>query len=290
MRRRLAILGSGLAAVVVIAAAGIFGGSIVLAQQSQAQGQAQTAQDQPYLGIGVANVTPEIKQRLGLSVDQGVVVTQVAPNSPAQAAGLQRGDIIQSVGGTNVSTVQDVTQTVQNAKVGDTLALGINRGGTAQTVSATLAARPSRGEGKPGPLAGLAPGNLADGTLTFVDENGTRTTLNVVAGKVTSASATSLTIEPRGAAGQSRTFDVTNDTRVLGAQQSVQSLQVNDEVVVATKDSSNTAVLVAPHGKNMGGRGHRWGGGPGDRQHPQGTPGAGPQQRALIPPPGLRGA
>ncbi|MBI4495043.1 MAG: PDZ domain-containing protein [Chloroflexi bacterium] len=260
MRGRVRVLGAALAGVGLIAAIALLAsGGLVLAQERPSQTpqpQATPGQQQAFLGVAVANITPQIKDRLGLKVDQGVVVVRVAANSPAQSAGVQQGDVLLSVGDTAVTTAEDVTRKIQGAKSGDTLALRINRAGSEQTLNVTLAARPTPqkpgAQGMRGPLAGLAPGQLAEGSLTFVDEQGNRTTLNLVGGKVTAVAANSVTIEPRGAAGQSRTFSATNDTRVLGGRASLLSLQVGDQVVVATKDDPNTAVLVARQGGAMG--------------------------------------
>jgi predicted metalloprotease with PDZ domain len=45
-------------------------------------------------GLTVQNVTPEIAQTLGLKQAQGVVITAVERGSPADDAGLRRGDVI----------------------------------------------------------------------------------------------------------------------------------------------------------------------------------------------------
>ena len=45
-------------------------------------------------GLTVQNLTPEIGQSLGLKRAQGVVITAVERGSPADDAGLRRGDVI----------------------------------------------------------------------------------------------------------------------------------------------------------------------------------------------------
>ena len=54
----------------------------------------------PFMGITYQPITPAIARAYNLSVQWGVYVSRVAANSPAAEAGLQRGDIITSVGGT----------------------------------------------------------------------------------------------------------------------------------------------------------------------------------------------
>lgn len=53
------------------------------------------------LGLTVANVTPEIADQLGLQKATGVLVTQVKDGSPAEDAGIARGDIILRIGPRN---------------------------------------------------------------------------------------------------------------------------------------------------------------------------------------------
>jgi serine protease Do len=79
-------------------------------------------------GVTVQNLTPEIRDQLGLSPDvRGVVVTEVDPNSAA-AQTLQQGDVIQSINRHTVNTVQDFNRWAAEAK-GQTL-LRINRQGS----------------------------------------------------------------------------------------------------------------------------------------------------------------
>ena len=74
-------------------------------------------------------------KRIGVTVtesgepnDVGVVVSRVAPNSPAARAGLRRGDKIRSVGNHRVKTVREFESAVKKAPSGD-LALLVERGG-----------------------------------------------------------------------------------------------------------------------------------------------------------------
>ncbi|MBI5446302.1 MAG: DegQ family serine endoprotease [Deltaproteobacteria bacterium] len=58
------------------------------------------------LGLAVQEITPELRKRLDLEADSGVIVTGVAPGSFAAQGGLQRGDIIQEV---NQQPVSDLS-------------------------------------------------------------------------------------------------------------------------------------------------------------------------------------
>jgi Do/DeqQ family serine protease len=78
-------------------------------------------------GITVQNLTPDLRDRLGLSSDvRGVVITEIDPNSPA-AQTLQSGDVIESINRHAINSVADFDRWAQEAK-GQTL-LRINRQG-----------------------------------------------------------------------------------------------------------------------------------------------------------------
>jgi Do/DeqQ family serine protease len=69
-------------------------------------------------GVQVQDVTPELKQEFGLKSDSGVVVTEVAPNSPAALADIQSGDLITEVGRNPVANVETFQKVLaeQNGK------------------------------------------------------------------------------------------------------------------------------------------------------------------------------
>jgi len=71
----------------------------------------ETPQDEPGefddLGIETQQLTPRLAQRLGLKDVKGVVVTAVEPNSPAERAELQAGHVIQKVGTTKITSVDE---------------------------------------------------------------------------------------------------------------------------------------------------------------------------------------
>lgn len=81
-------------------------------------------------GITVQNLTPAIRDQLGLSAEvRGVVITELDPNSPAAQRGLQLGDVIQSINRHPVNSVPDFSRWAAESK-GKTL-VRINRQGEA---------------------------------------------------------------------------------------------------------------------------------------------------------------
>jgi S1-C subfamily serine protease len=87
----------------------------------------------------MAELTPEIRaeinqRNLGFKVnqDQGVLIVDVVPNSPAARSGLRAGDVIQSLNGAAVENADQVQEQVDAANPGDTVELQVDRNGRRQ--------------------------------------------------------------------------------------------------------------------------------------------------------------
>ena len=70
--------------------------------------------------------------------DRGVYVVEVVKGGPAEKAGLQAGDRIVSVDGTEIASKDDLGTLMQKHAAGDTLSITIARDGQMQTVNVTL--------------------------------------------------------------------------------------------------------------------------------------------------------
>jgi serine protease Do len=91
------------------------------------------------LGVGVQPLTPELAKAFHLESSNGAAVTQVQPNSAAQQAGIQVGDIITSVNGIDVKNASDVVNTVGFLRVDSKININVLRNNKPLTISATLA-------------------------------------------------------------------------------------------------------------------------------------------------------
>jgi serine protease Do len=80
------------------------------------------------LGMTVQELTPEIARNLGMSETKGVVVTNVEDGSPADEAGVQRGDVVLEVNQKKIQTVQDYRAAISRVGGADSLLLLIRRG------------------------------------------------------------------------------------------------------------------------------------------------------------------
>ncbi len=96
----------------------------------------------PWLGVGLRTIDQWLAARYELAVDKGVFVTEVAPGSPADKAGLMAGDIIVSADGEEISTAQDLIQVILSSQIGQELEITFWRGETESTTTAILAERP----------------------------------------------------------------------------------------------------------------------------------------------------
>ncbi|MEO8809962.1 MAG: Do family serine endopeptidase [Rhodanobacter sp.] len=92
------------------------------------------------LGLQAQAITPRIAQALRLKDSQGVVVTGVSEGSAAARAGVQPGDVLTSINGKPLVSVQQLRNSEGLLPLGSTLQLGVLRDGQASQVSATLAA------------------------------------------------------------------------------------------------------------------------------------------------------
>ncbi len=98
--------------------------------------------EHPYLGVRLIELTPDIQQEinqsnLGFKVnqDEGVLIVDVARNSPAAQAGLRPGDIIAQVKGIEIQTADQVQEQVETTALGNTLQLQVNRNGLTQRLT-----------------------------------------------------------------------------------------------------------------------------------------------------------
>ena len=97
----------------------------------------------PYLGITYLAVEDaQTAAQLGVNA-YGVYVVDVVKGGPAEKAGLQAGDRIVSIDGTEIATKDDLGTLMQKHAAGDTLSISIARDGQMQTVNVTLGEKTS---------------------------------------------------------------------------------------------------------------------------------------------------
>ncbi len=81
-------------------------------------------------GLTAMELSREIARQLGLHKDEkGVVVVRVEAGSPAEEAGIRKGDVIQEIDRKRIEGLNDYTKAVSGMKPGDAALLFVNRGG-----------------------------------------------------------------------------------------------------------------------------------------------------------------
>ena len=113
-----------------------------------AKGSVQRA----YLGVGISELTGDLAEKFGASGD-GVLVTQVHPNTPAAEAGFMPGDVITSFAGSEVDGPRELQELVERVPIDSKQEVTVLRKGKMVSLTVTAKALPADAE------RALSPGN-----------------------------------------------------------------------------------------------------------------------------------
>lgn len=94
------------------------------------------------LGVSVQPVTPAIAKAMNLSGPEGALVSQVMPDSPAQKAGLQEGDVITGINGVPINDYNQLRMTVSMMNPGTDAHLKVIRDGQTRMITAQVQEMP----------------------------------------------------------------------------------------------------------------------------------------------------
>jgi len=96
-----------------------------------------------WLGSEIRDLDATISDALGLASNDGVLINYVTPGSPADVAGLERGDVILSVNGTKITDSFQIQDQLRRRDPGDTVKLVVDTAsGGKRNVYVTLGAKP----------------------------------------------------------------------------------------------------------------------------------------------------
>ena len=95
--------------------------------------------EQTLLGLELRPISPEMARQLGLRNAEGVLVAGVEDGSPADEAGVQRGDIIRELNRQRIKGLDDFERLSRNLKPGDRVTVLLQRGPMSLYVAFTLA-------------------------------------------------------------------------------------------------------------------------------------------------------
>lgn len=267
-------------AVVATAFLAAIGGAVALrAWSGGGSGSALAAsQDQSDIFSSIAanqdttqtNETPWLGAQV-VGTSDGLTVSSVIADSPADKAGLARGDVITAVDGAQVSDMMELLSAIENKKPGDSLTLSITRNGNAQDITVTLEARPAPlAEANPllPELNGIATDQLYShmlgGSFQFTDKDNNSHTASVDLGTISAVDANAKTVTIDLNVGGSKTYTISDS--VVTAPQDLSQFQSGDQVTVVSVDGSLRAISKGGGGMfpflglGKGGRGWQGGG------------------------------
>ncbi|MGD0024117.1 MAG: Do family serine endopeptidase [Xanthobacteraceae bacterium] len=96
-----------------------------------------------WIGVQIQPVTPEIADSMGLKKATGALVAEPQADSPAAKAGIQSGDVITSVDGTQVHDARELARRIGTMSPGTTVTLGLIHDSQEKTVTLTLGTLPN---------------------------------------------------------------------------------------------------------------------------------------------------
>ena len=102
-----------------------------------------------WMGVFLADLSPEVAAEVGLPIREGVIIRTTVIDGPSDLAGIQPGDIVVSIGGHDIATVSDLTRLLkQEFSVGQKVQVKVfrtaNGAGTRETLTLELGERPQR--------------------------------------------------------------------------------------------------------------------------------------------------
>lgn len=94
-----------------------------------------------FLGVGLTELTPELREHFGVPADSGVMVSKVIDDSPAFKAGIKVGDVIASVDGQKVAGGSVLGRLIRGHDAGDEVVLNVWRDGAVQSITTAVEER-----------------------------------------------------------------------------------------------------------------------------------------------------
>lgn len=96
-----------------------------------------------FLGVGIQEIDSDRAKQLKLPGEAGVEVTRIAPDSPAEKAGIKTGDVITQYNDERVEGMDQFSRMVRETPAGREVKIGIIRNGAPQTLTARIVSRPA---------------------------------------------------------------------------------------------------------------------------------------------------
>jgi serine protease Do len=110
-----------------------------------------------FIGVGFQELTSELATHFGVPGAGGALVSSIVPNSPAERAGLQAGDVIVSVDGQAIHESRDLQRALLQRQVGAKVNLGVVRDKKQRSVALVTQEKPNLARGASERTPGQAP-------------------------------------------------------------------------------------------------------------------------------------
>jgi len=131
----------------IITSLAIRGTTVVIPASLAWAAAAKTASEggvrQGFLGVSSIPVSLPHRQRGGRSQESGLLISNVAANSPAESGGLLVGDVIVAFGGDAIEDAESLVTRLRGNKVGTAVPITVIRGTNAVDVTVTVSERPT---------------------------------------------------------------------------------------------------------------------------------------------------
>jgi serine protease Do len=95
-----------------------------------------------FLGVSIQDITPDLAKSLKLADAKGALVADVTAGSPAEAAGVKRGDVVVRYDGKEIADAHALPALVAGTPIGKTVTLAVRRNGTEEELRATVGRMP----------------------------------------------------------------------------------------------------------------------------------------------------
>jgi outer membrane protein assembly factor BamD (BamD/ComL family) len=96
-----------------------------------------------WLGVFIQDVTEDLAKSFGLPGTKGALARDVTPDSPAERAGMQRGDVIMEYEGKEVKGVNHLINTIAQTEPGEVVNINVLRKGTTKGLTVTIGEQPA---------------------------------------------------------------------------------------------------------------------------------------------------
>jgi serine protease Do len=103
-----------------------------------------------WLGVSIQELTPELSRKFGLKISKGALIGDIVKGSPAEKAGLKRGDIILEVNGKKVKDVAHLRNMIAQSHPGMTMPINILRNNKKYSINVVIVEMPQEITEEPG--------------------------------------------------------------------------------------------------------------------------------------------